>query len=139
MNFWRQSIYLLTTVLGGYAISVSVKILLHRARPSLWDLSYPLPSDYAFPSGHAMSSMTLVVALIVLTWGSRWSAFVSIFGAMFAVAIGWTRMYLGVHFPSDVIGGWMLAIAWGMGVSLLLGLNFSQENLDNTDKVEKSA
>jgi undecaprenyl-diphosphatase len=83
--------------------------------------------------------MTLVVALIVLTWGSRWSAFVSIFGAMFAVAIGWTRMYLGVHFPSDVIGGWMLAIAWGMGVSLLLGLNFSQENLDNTDKVEKSA
>ncbi|NJK47623.1 phosphatase PAP2 family protein [Candidatus Gracilibacteria bacterium] len=132
---WLQSLYLLTTVLGGYAISVTVKTLLHRARPSLWELSYPLPSDYAFPSGHAMSSMTLVVALIVLSWGSRWSASISIFGTIFAVAIGWTRMYLGVHFPSDVLGGWMLAIAWGIGVSLLLGMNFSQKNLDTTNKI----
>jgi membrane-associated phospholipid phosphatase len=119
---WRQSIYLLTAILGSYAISFTAKILLHRSRPSLWELSYPLPLDYAFPSGHAMLSMTLVVALIVLSWGSRWSAFVSIFGTIFAVAIGWTRMYLGVHFPSDVLGGWMLAIAWVMTVSLLLGI-----------------
>jgi membrane-associated phospholipid phosphatase len=128
---WRQSIYLLTAILGSYAISFTAKILLHRSRPSLWELSYPLPLDYAFPSGHAMLSMTLVVALIVLSWGSRWSAFVSIFGTIFAVAIGWTRMYLGVHFPSDVLGGWMLAIAWVMTVSLLLGIRSSRVNNPN--------
>jgi membrane-associated phospholipid phosphatase len=124
---WRQSIYLLTTVLGCYALSPTVKLLLHRSRPSLWELTYPSPSDYAFPSGHAMSSMTLVVALVVLSWKSRWRWLVVIAGGLFAITIAWTRLYLGVHFPSDVLAGWMLAIAWGVGTSMLLGLHLREK------------
>lgn len=132
---WRQSGYLLTTIAGCYAINPTVKVLLHRSRPSLWELSTPLPSDFAFPSGHAMSSMTLVVALVVLSWGSRYCALIAIAGIIYALAIGWTRMYLGVHFPSDVLGGWMLAIAWAVGNSLLLKPSLTEEDLDNAHKI----
>jgi membrane-associated phospholipid phosphatase len=123
---WRQSIYLLAIVLSCFPLSAIVKILLHRARPSLWELSAPLPLDYAFPSGHATASMTLVVALIVLSWGSRWCASISIVGGLFVLTVGWSRLYLGVHFPSDVLAGWMLAIAWGLGTSLLFQLNWKE-------------
>jgi membrane-associated phospholipid phosphatase len=115
----QQSIYLLTAILGCYILSPTVKLLLHRARPSLWESAYPLPSDYAFPSGHAMSSMTLVVALVVLSWNYRWRWLVLIAGSLFVIAIAWTRLYLGVHFPSDVLAGWMLSISWAIGISLL--------------------
>jgi membrane-associated phospholipid phosphatase len=117
---WRSLIYFLTAQLGSSLISMTAKILLHRIRPGLWESAYPLPSDFAFPSGHAMSSMTLIVALIVLTWGSRWCWLVSGLGGLFVITIAWTRLYLGVHFPSDILAGWMVSIAWAIGTSLVI-------------------
>lgn len=117
---WHRCVYLLITAFGSILISYSAKLFFHRARPHLWELLYPLPSDYSFPSGHSFLSMMLLVALIHLTWGNRWCKWVMIVGGIFVVGIGWTRMYLGVHYPSDVLGGWMLAIAWGIMVNLSL-------------------
>ncbi len=116
---WRSLVYLLTTLLGSIIINRSAKVLLHRVRPHLW--SSPAPEfDYGFPSGHAMSSMTLVAALLILTWNSRWRLPVLLVGGLFVLAIGWTRLYLGVHYPSDILAGWMVSIAWAIGVSLLI-------------------
>jgi membrane-associated phospholipid phosphatase len=64
--------------------------------------------------------MTLALALVILIWGSRWCKWVLLIGAGYVLAIGWTRLYLGVHFPSDVLAGWMASIAWTVGVSLLI-------------------
>ena len=117
---WRSIVYLLTTVLGSIVINRTAKLLMHRVRPQLWNSPAP-EFDYSFPSGHAMSSMSLVAALVILTWGNRekrWS--VLIVGSLFVLAIGWTRLYLGVHFPSDILAGWMAALAWAIGVSLLI-------------------
>jgi undecaprenyl-diphosphatase len=110
---------LFTTVLGAIIINRTAKALLHRVRPHLWDSVAP-ELDYAFPSGHAMSSMSLVAALVILTWGSPWGWPILIIGSLFVVGIGWTRLYLGVHFPSDILGGWMASVAWAIGVSLLI-------------------
>jgi membrane-associated phospholipid phosphatase len=115
---WRSLIYLITAILGSWLLCHTAKILLHRERPHIWESILPL--DYSFPSGHAMSSMTLVVALVVLTWGSRWCKWVLLTGTGYVLVIGWTRLYLGVHFPSDVLAGWMASIAWTVGVSLLI-------------------
>lgn len=118
---WNQARYLMITMLGSAIISPIVKILLHRERPQLWQSSYySLPKDYSFPSGHAMWSMTLVLALVILTWGSRWSWLLILGGGLFVLVIAWTRLYLGVHFPSDIIAGWLLSLAWAVTVSLLL-------------------
>ena len=116
---WRSLTYLLTTLFGSIIINRTAKVLLHRVRPHLW--SSPAPElDYGFPSGHAMSSMTLVAALVILSWNSRWRFPVWLIGSVFVLSIGWTRLYLGVHYPSDILAGWMVSIAWAIGVSLLI-------------------
>lgn len=116
---WRSLTYLLATTLGSAIINRAVKEIMHRVRPQLWNSPAP-EFDYAFPSGHAMTSMTLVAALVILTWGSFWSWLILIFGSLFVIAIAWTRLYLGVHFPSDILAGWMVSLAWAIGVSLLI-------------------
>lgn len=120
---WRSLIYLFITLLGSYFINRAAKVLLHRIRPHLWNSLSP-QLDYSFPSGHAMSSMTLIAVLIILTWGTRWRWLFVVFGSLFVVAIGWTRLYLGVHFPSDILAGWMISLAWSIGVSLILRPHF---------------
>jgi undecaprenyl-diphosphatase len=68
--------------------------------------------------------MSFVATLIVLSWGTRWRLPVLIFGSLFVGGIAWTRLYLGVHFPSDILAGWMISIAWVIGVSLVIRPNF---------------
>lgn len=116
---WRALAYLLTTLLGSAVINRTAKVLLHRVRPHLWVSPSP-ESDYGFPSGHAMSSMSLVAALVILTWGSPTCKWVVLGGGLFVLVIGWTRLYLGVHYPSDIVAGWSASIAWAIGVSLFL-------------------
>ncbi|MEH2409533.1 phosphatase PAP2 family protein [Nostoc sp.] len=116
---WRALEFLLTASVGSIIINQTVKRLLHRARPHLWVTPTP-EFDYGFPSGHAMASMTLVAVLIILSWNSRWRWFVVIIGTLFVLIIGWTRLYLGVHYPSDVLAGWMVALGWTVGVSFLI-------------------
>jgi undecaprenyl-diphosphatase len=124
---------LLTTLLGSIVINRTAKLLLHRVRPHLWESLSP-EFDFAFPSGHAMSSMTLVAALVILTWGTRWRWLVLSFGGLFVLAIGWTRLYLGVHFPSDILAGWMVSLAWAIGVSLLIRPHLAKPTAVNDEK-----
>lgn len=116
---WRALAYLMTTLVGSIIINRTAKVLLHRVRPHLWESPAP-EFDYGFPSGHAMSSMTLVAVLVILSWSSRWRWSVLMVGAVFVLVIGWTRLYLGVHYPSDILAGWMASVAWTVGVSLVI-------------------
>lgn len=116
---WRSLTYLITTLLGSIVINRTAKVLLHRVRPHLWESPAP-EFDYGFPSGHAMSSMTLVAVLVILSWNSRWRWWVLAVGTFFVLVIGWTRLYLGVHYPSDILAGWMASIAWAVGVSWIV-------------------
>ncbi|MEM7771094.1 MAG: phosphatase PAP2 family protein [Cyanobacteria bacterium P01_A01_bin.37] len=116
---WRSLIYFCITLAGSTFINVATKLFLGRPRPMLWESPAP-ELDYSFPSGHAMASMTLVAALVILLQGSRWQRPIAIVGGVFVLAIGWTRLYLGVHYPSDIVAGWMASITWAVGVALLV-------------------
>jgi undecaprenyl-diphosphatase len=116
---WRSLIYLLTTLVGCGVINLAAKGFWHRIRPHLWD-GYLTPQDFSFPSGHAMTSMAFAATLIGLTWRSRWIWLTLPLGSVYVVAIAWTRLYLGVHYPSDIVAGWMLAIAWAVGMNILV-------------------
>ncbi len=129
---WKMLGFWLCAGLGGSALGVSIKLLWHRTRPHLWDSSYPYPKDFSFPSGHAMASMTLILMLVVLLWKTRWQSPALVFGGLFVLAISWTRLYLGVHYPSDVMAGWMLAIAWVISLKALpSALNLSRADTKN--------
>jgi len=119
---WRKTYYILTTMVGALLISYYFKLFFHRPRPHFWPSLFPLPSDYAFPSGHALLSLSFSLALITLAWYTRWRWAIVVLGFTFAIAIAWTRLYLGVHYPSDILAGWLLAIAWVTGISALFNL-----------------
>ncbi|MBD2120487.1 phosphatase PAP2 family protein [Trichocoleus sp. FACHB-262] len=125
---WRSLIYLLITLPGAMLINRTAKELLHRVRPHLWDSTFPPEPEFAFPSGHAMASMAFVASLVVLTWGSRWCGWVTTLGSLFVLAIAWTRLYLGVHYPSDIVAGWMVSIAWAIAVSLVVKPHLAKLN-----------
>ena len=116
---WRSVAYLLTASVGSIIINRIAKELMHRVRPHLWQSIAP-ESGFAFPSAHAMTSITLVAILLFLTWASSWRWLVLIFGNLYIIAIAWCRLYLGVHFPSDIIAGWTVALGWTIGVSLII-------------------
>ncbi|MBD2678227.1 MULTISPECIES: phosphatase PAP2 family protein [Nostoc] len=116
---WRSLAYVLTISVGSVLISRTGKELMHRVRPHLWNSIAPELS-FAFPSGHAIASITLVAIFLILSWATPWRRLVFIFGSLYVISIAWCRLYLGVHFPSDILAGWMLASAWAIGVSLII-------------------
>ena len=107
----RRAFSALKDVLGISLISfiteVSVKELVHRARPSSW-LGITAPG-YSFPSGHSIMVFVIAVELIIILrrFGrARWWMVTALL--CIAAAVGMSRIYLGVHWPTDVLGSWFM-------------------------------
>ena len=119
---WRSLLYVVVTALGSIGLSYGTKYAFDRPRPHLWESAYTATSP-AFPSGHALSSMMLAMVIILLTWDTAWRGLTFFLSIVFVLVIAWTRLYLGVHYPSDILGGWSLAITWSLLVKgIILGL-----------------
>lgn len=116
---WSDALFWILAVGGSALLNLGAKPLFGRVRPDLW-LSIAPETTYSFPSGHAMGSMALAAALAVLLWPTRWRWPVLVGGALFVLLVGVSRVYLGVHFPSDIMAGWAASLAWVMGVSLVM-------------------
>ena len=108
---YGKSIELITLVLGGNLLNVGLKHLIHRGRPEL-DPLVALTS-YSFPSGHAMASTVFYgFALPCLLADPPRRAVTVAAGILLIALVGLSRVYLGVHYASDVIGGILEAVAW---------------------------
>jgi len=110
----RLAVFLVVTTLGGGLLDTIVKEAVGRARPSLVD---PVATAHgkSFPSGHAMSSTVVYGALLMVflpVIGRRYRPVVLGGAILLVLAIGFTRLALGVHFISDVLGGFVLGLAW---------------------------
>jgi undecaprenyl-diphosphatase len=93
-----------------------LKRVVHRTRPP-YGTQYLNGTSFSFPSGHAMwsivgCSMLLYVMLISLGPRAGIRTFLLCVGAVFVILVGASRIYLGVHYPSDVLGGWAVGAAW---------------------------
>jgi undecaprenyl-diphosphatase len=109
--------FLLVTPLGGGIVDTLVKAAVHRPRPVV-DHPVATALGKSFPSGHAMSSLVTYGALVlvflpVVPRAARHA--VLAVATLLVVAIGTSRLLLGVHFLSDVVGGWVLGLAWLVG------------------------
>jgi undecaprenyl-diphosphatase len=111
----RAAVLLIVACLGAEVLDQALKLLVHRPRPdAFFGLSDPL--TYSFPSGHATTACCFYGILAAIV-GARLRApaariAVWAMAAVMAVAIGLSRIYLGVHYPSDVLGGYVAAVMW---------------------------
>ncbi len=111
---FRESIFAAAALGGSALLNIATKQFFARARPALWESIAP-ETSYSFPSGHAMGSMTLAVVLVLLAWPTRWRWVALASMAFFVVMVGLSRVYLGVHYPSDILAGWAAASVWAVG------------------------
>jgi len=116
---FRDSLFFSVAVIGSVVLNIVAKNYFARMRPDLW-LSISPETTYSFPSGHAMGSATLGMALVLLCWSTRWRWPVLIASLAFVLLVGVSRIYLGVHYPSDILAGWTAAIAWVFGMYVLV-------------------
>jgi membrane-associated phospholipid phosphatase len=114
---------------GGAALDEVFKVLVHRSRP-VYGAAYLHGLTYSFPSGHATGSLIgygMLAWLVRHVWHARPLARrLALAAAVLVImAIGASRILLGVHYPSDVIGGWAIGLAW-MGVCIA-GIRIAQQ------------
>jgi membrane-associated phospholipid phosphatase len=112
-----RSLSPLLAVVGADGLQNTVKALVDRPRPSVTHLEHVTGSS--FPSGHATESTAFLLALLALMCTARSGlgrATAMLFAAVLACAVGASRVYLGVHYPTDVAAGIVLGGAWTAGV-----------------------
>ncbi len=121
-RYWQALTLGLLAALAPW-ITDLIKPFVARERP-IWDVPFALEDTFSYPSGHATGGIAVYVAVGValgsLLRSRSWGALVALPFVLVGVAIGLSRMVLGVHYPSDVLGGWCVAIA----VAGLLGALF---------------
>jgi undecaprenyl-diphosphatase len=116
---WRLSATLLAvSTVGGSLLTTVLKAVFERSRPELFDTGYAA-SFYSFPSGHATvavgfyGTLTLILAYRLRGF-ARWAVVAC--GVLLVLLIGFSRLYLGVHYPTDVLAGFLAAPLWVISV-----------------------
>ena len=129
-RYWYER--LLITVVGGMILNEILKFIFYRQRPNFF---HPLLHLYtnSFPSGHTVSATVLFGMVIILTPLFTPSRLVHIsviaFGVIMIVLVAGSRIYLGVHYFSDIIGGLLEGIGWINGVGIMLDRKYAASTL----------
>lgn len=112
----RAALQFAMSVVGAMALSSILKLIFSRERPELWE-QLITETTHSFPSGHAIASSAIALSVVVLLWQTKWRIWAVAIGLVYVGLIGYSRLYLGVHYPTDVLAGWLVSIAW---VSLMV-------------------
>jgi undecaprenyl-diphosphatase len=115
--------FLLLSAAGAILLNSLLKAAIGRERPSVVEPLVEV-STFSYPSGHALlsSALYLSFAFLIAELAGNWRArgYIIAAGFLFAGLIGLSRIYLGVHYPSDIIAGWAIGTAWAMTCWLFL-------------------
>ncbi|MEO7285840.1 MAG: phosphatase PAP2 family protein [Jatrophihabitantaceae bacterium] len=120
---WTEPIFLAVSVIGEVCIFVSTTLLVDRHRPSVPRLDSAPPTS-SFPSGHTAASVALYGSLAVIAWHAARAGWLRTVATVLAVlmplAVAGSRLYRGMHYPTDVLAGALLSICWLTVTSRLL-------------------
>ncbi len=117
----REAGMLAIATFGAIGLNYVLKHLFSRPRPHLWERLVKVDT-YSFPSGHAMLSIAFycVLGYLLTNYFPRWRVLTISLTVMLIAAIGFSRLYLGVHWPSDVVAGYAVSFVWLVACILML-------------------
>ena len=123
------SVLFVVAMIGERLLSEGLKYLFSRSRP---DGSHLVEVDkHSFPSQHAMNSFVLYGILLFLLWthlkSNKIKAVFSLLASILILAMGFSRIYLGVHHPSDILGGYLISAFWFI-VIMLYTVHYKEKN-----------
>ncbi len=114
LRWKRAAFWLAIAMVGALLLEATLKYAYHRIRPPAYFV--PEPASFSFPSGHSLTSFCFYGVLAGLLADRikslPWRIAVWILAAVLIIAIGFSRIYLGVHYPSDVLAGYLAATVW---------------------------
>ncbi|MEX1029668.1 MAG: phosphatase PAP2 family protein [Paenibacillaceae bacterium] len=114
LKHYLEIIILVVTVCGSVLLNMYLKLLFERARPTIHPII--IETGYSFPSGHSMNAFTFYGIVTLLMWRHLPShvgrILLFVFSLFMILTIGMSRIYLGVHYPSDVIGAYLASCTW---------------------------
>ncbi|SDD48539.1 undecaprenyl-diphosphatase [Paenibacillus sp. UNCCL117] len=131
MRFRKEAMAIIGTVVLALLVNTGLKALFERARPT--HEGWITVDGYSFPSGNSMVGMALYGILIVVVWNcarsgwARWTAVLA--GALLIVLIGYSRLYFGVHYATDILAGYaagLCCVAAMTGAFNLSGSTYSR-------------
>ncbi len=112
---WRRALAVLLACGGGALLNLGLKALAARPRPEIVPHLAEV-TDSSFPSGHSMLSAIIYLSVGAMlaqnSTGKATAVYPLILAVILTFVVGFTRIYLGVHFPSDVLAGWTAGLAW---------------------------
>ena len=123
LRAWWTAAWLVTAVVLIGPLTGLLKIYFGRVRPDFAEGGARLES-LSYPSGHSSGIATLVTVALIMAWpllAGRARHWALAAGVLLVLLVGLTRMWLGVHFLSDVVGGWALGVGWSLLTALLFG------------------
>lgn len=114
LKHWKRAVEIVFIGLGGFLVNYFMKLAFHRLRPPN-PLIDPL-NNFSFPSGHATSGFIFYGLLTYLIWKTKipklYKYIIGFILISFSILIGFSRIYLRVHYPSDVLAGFCIGFAW---------------------------
>jgi membrane-associated phospholipid phosphatase len=122
-HYYQEAKIFLIDCFGGVILSYGLKIVFSKSRPNLWQ-SPIKETSFSYPSGHALGSTILYgfLAYILATRYPQLSLLIYAFAVLLIAAIGLSRLYLGVHWPTDIIAGYSIGFLWVMFCTTMLKL-----------------
>lgn len=107
---YQKASLVLLSIGSVIVANTALKSIFQRDRPSLWQ-HIVSETNFSFPSGHAMMSAAFVMLLIIIFWKTRYRLLTVALGILVMLLVGTSRLYLGVHYPSDILAGWCVSAA----------------------------
>ena len=127
---WKKLILLFSAVAGGALLNLVLKNIFQRTRPAIPG-AYMVDTGFSFPSGHSMISLVFygMIAYLALSYvkNKKWKVLIIAGALLICALIGFSRLYLGVHFLTDVLAGWA---AGGLGLAVCILGDLWQQNID---------
>lgn len=122
-RYYQEAKIFVIDCLGGVVLSNGLKLVFSKPRPNLWQSAVE-ETSFSYPSGHALGSTILYgfLAYILATRYPQLAGLIYAFAVLLIAAIGLSRLYLGVHWPTDIIAGYSIGFLWVMFCVTMLKL-----------------